>query len=117
MKIRQKDILEVSFNLPDGLANHPVIVLSNDDAIEDENSFIAVMLTSKKNNDEYSFEITDEMLLKKLNVDYCEARLHLISFFKENEVITNHFTNNQIKQDYFKELMKQIFRITFDQDF
>lgn len=91
--ISQRDIVEVPFNLPQGAKPHPVIVLSNRDL--------------------YTFEITSEMLTKKLSVPYSQARLHLISFFKVKEVIVTSNFNNKLKQEYFKELIKQVNRITF----
>ena len=104
------------FNLPQGVKPHPVIVLSNDDAIREEGSFIGLMMTTEAWNDLYTFEITSDMLLKKLSVPYSEARLHLISFFRTNEVVaTSHF-NNKIKADFFKELIKQVNQITFGLD-
>lgn len=114
--ISQRDIVEVPFNLPQGVKPHPVIVLSNDEAIRDEEAFIGLMMTTEKTNDLYTFEITSAMLLKKLQAPYSEARLHLISFFRTKEVVpTSHF-NNKIKPEFFKELVKQVNRITFGLD-
>lgn len=90
--ISQRDIVEVPFNLSQGIKPHPVIVLSNDEAIQEEGSFIGLMMTTDKTEDLYTFEITSEMLTKKLNVPYSQARLHLISFFKVKEVVaTSNF--------------------------
>ena len=111
--ISQRDIVEVPFNLPQGVKPHPVIVLSNDDAIQEEGSFIGLMMTTDKTEDLYTFEITSEMLSKKLNVPYSQARLHLISFFRVKEVVTTSNFNNKLKSEYFKELIKQVNRITF----
>lgn len=38
MKIKQKQIVEVPFNLPQGVLNHPAIVLSSNEA-KDTKSF------------------------------------------------------------------------------
>lgn len=111
--ISQRDIVEVPFNLPQGVKPHPVIVLSNSEAIQDEDSFIGLMMTTDTKEDLYTFEITSEMLTKKLNVPYSQARLHLISFFKVREVIATSNFNNKLKPEYFKELIKQVNRITF----
>lgn len=113
--ISQRDIVEVPFNLPQGVKPHPVIVLSNDEAIQEEGSFIGLMMTTEK-ADLYTFEITSDMLLKKLHVPYSEARLHLISFFRTKEVVTTSNFNNKIKPEFFKELIKQVNRITFGLD-
>ena len=114
--ISQRDIVEVPFNLPQGVKPHPVIVLSNDEAIQEEGSFIGLMMTTEKADDLYTFEITSDMLLKKLHVPYSEARLHLISFFRTKEVVTTSNFNNKIKPEFFKELIKQVNRITFGLD-
>ncbi|MFZ5970281.1 MAG: hypothetical protein ACOYXA_01695 [Bacteroidota bacterium] len=71
------------------------------------------MMTTDTKEDLYTFEITSEMLTKKFNVPYSQARLHLISFFKVKEVIATSNFNNKLKPEYFKELIKQVNRITF----
>jgi hypothetical protein len=48
MKPSQRDIVELPFNLLQGVENHPAIVLSCNDAIELESAFVAVMVTSEK---------------------------------------------------------------------
>jgi len=113
--IQQRQIIEVPFNLPQGTQNHPAIVLSSNDAIMNENGFIAMMITTeKKYDDQYTFEITKEMLTKPFNIDYCQARLHLISFFNENDVIKNSNWNNNIKKNFFEMIIEQVNKITFD---
>ncbi len=111
--ISQRDIVEVPFNLSQGVRPHPVIVLSNDEAIREEGSFIGLMMTTNRANDLYTFEITPEMLTKKLSVPYTAARLHLISFFRASDVVpTSHF-NTRLKPEYFTQLLKQVYRVTF----
>lgn len=109
MKVEQGEIVEVNFNLPQGFLPHPVIVLSNDDINEYEQSFIGVMLSSKDYKDEYSFFITNEMLVKEPRNKY-QARCHLISFFQTKEVISKH---GKIKKAYLKDIIEYIFKITF----
>jgi len=43
MSISQRDIVVVEFNLPQGNLSHPAIVLSTNEAIEQEESFVAVV--------------------------------------------------------------------------
>jgi len=112
MKIEQGEIVEVNFNLPQGYLPHPVIVLSNNDINEYEQSFIGVMLSSKDYDDEYSYFITDEMLTKKPRDKY-QARCHLISFFQTIEVLSKH---GKMKKEYLKKLIKHIFETTFTTD-
>lgn len=113
MAISQRGIVEIPFNLPQGVMNHPAIVLSCNDAIEMEGAFTAVMITSQQYDDECSFELHSDMLNKPLNSKYSEVRLHLISFFKERDVIRNSNHNLQMKEKDFLRLIAQINRITF----
>ncbi len=109
MKVAQGEIVEVSFNLPQGYLPHPAVVLSNNEIIENEESFVAVMLSSKDYDDEYSFFITDEMLTQKPKIKY-QARCHLISFFKEKEVLSKH---GKLKKEHLKKLIDFIHQTTF----
>lgn len=73
------------------------------------------MLTSEDSyNDEFTFEITDAMTTKKLDVKYCQARLHLISFFRNEDIIQNANNNNFIKQMHFNNLLREIFFNVFE---
>lgn len=115
MSISQRDVVEVPFNLPQGIINHPVIVLSNDDAIQREDSFIGVMMTSQNFDDEYSFVLSSEMLNKPFPKKqiHCEVRLHLIGYFQSIHVIKNSNYNTQIKKTYFDQIIKQINELVF----
>lgn len=107
--VRQRDIVEV--NLSADFENHPAIVLSNNLVQEVEGAFVCVMITSKLQNDEFSFEITNDMTTKPMNKP-CEARCHLISFVPFEAIIVNSH-NNQIKIEPFKKLIEKINETTF----
>ncbi len=111
--VSQRDIVEVPFNLRQGVRIHPAIVLSKNEAIDEEGSFVALMLTTDKTKDEFSFILREVMLQKRLQVPFCQARLHLISLFHDNEIIRNTNYNNRIKQSYFNELIEKINIETF----
>jgi hypothetical protein len=111
--ISQRDIIEVPFNLPQGTVPHPAIVLSTDEAIQEEESFVAVMLTSEDYNDLYSFPITNSMLTKPMTSAKSQARLHLISFFRNSDVIPTSHVNHKIRPEYFKILIGRINEVTF----
>jgi hypothetical protein len=115
MRVYQRQIVEVPFNLQQGVQNHPALVLSMDDAIEMEEAFIAVMITSEKHDDEYTFQISDAMLESgKFTKSYTEVRLHLVSYFKSAEVIKNaHHT--KVKSADFTRIIRQIIRRAFGQ--
>ena len=109
--ILQREIVEVMFDDDFG-GNHPAIVLSNKLVQEVEGYFVCVMMTSSRFDDEFSFVITDDMLMKPLNKKYAEARCHLISFVPVDAIIRNR-NINQIKINAFKDLMKKINDTTF----
>lgn len=67
MKINQRDIVELHFELPNGkFKTHPALVISNQNVLDAEDIFYAVMISSKNFNDEFSFEVTNAMLSKPL---------------------------------------------------
>lgn len=70
--VAQRDIIEVVFD--DNLGgNHPAIVISNKLVQDVEGYFVCIMMTSKDHDDEFSFVITDDMVVNPLNRHHCEA--------------------------------------------
>jgi len=68
MRVQQRDIVEVNFELPDGsFKNHPALVISNENVLEAEDIFYAVMISSKPFNDEFTFELNNDVLTKPLS--------------------------------------------------
>ena len=68
MKVYQGDIVELNFELPNGkLKIHPALVVSNQNVLEAEEIFYAVMISTKEYNDEFTFELSNEMLTKPLS--------------------------------------------------
>ena len=56
MTIQQRDIVEVNFQLPNGKFKvHPALVISNQNVLDTEEIFYAVMISSKPFNDEFTF--------------------------------------------------------------
>ena len=100
--VRQRDIVEVAFSEDLG-ENHPAIVISNK---------LVQEITSKDHDDEFSFKITDDMLVKPQGRSHSEARCHLINFVPLNAIITNN-QRNQLRLDPFKDLIKKINNSTF----
>ena len=107
----QRDIVEIWFDEDFG-GNHPAIIISNELVQEVEGYFVCVMMTSTNQDDEFSFVITDEMLVKPLDRVYCEARCHLIQFVPSEDIITNSH-NNQMKTGAFRDLISKIMATTF----
>lgn len=101
---------------PDGdLLNHPCVVISNDEINEEEQGFVAVMMTSEPGykGDLYSFELTDNMGTKPLGKPFCAVRLHLIGNFLYKDIISNKNSGNEMKIDSFNRLLVHINKITF----
>ena len=113
MKVGQREIVELPFYLPQGIQNHPALVLSTDQAIELEDAFVAVMITSQKFDDEYSFQLIDDMLTKPMGKPYREVRLHLVSLFRIDDVISNAHLRTKVKPDDFEIIVRQISATAF----
>lgn len=109
--VSQRDIVEVFFDDDFG-GNHPAIVISNKLVQEIEGYFVCVMMTSTNHDDEFSFVITDEMVVKPMNREHCEARCHLIQFVPIDNIMKNSH-HNQLKLNAFKKLIKKINDSTF----
>jgi mRNA-degrading endonuclease toxin of MazEF toxin-antitoxin module len=106
MKVQQRDIVEVNFELPNGkLKTHPALVISNRSVTELEDIFYALMISSKEYNDEFIFELTNEMLTRPLSkTSYVKCQL--IQSYSEDEVISKISSIklvdfNKIKQKFF----------------
>jgi hypothetical protein len=110
MKIHQRDIVELNFQLPDGtLKIHPALVISNADVLEIEEIFYAVMISSKPFNDEFTFELANEMLTKPLSRKSF-VKCQLIQAYSEAEVISKI---SSVKQVYFNQIKTRIFETVF----
>jgi hypothetical protein len=117
MRVYQRQIVEVPFNLYQGVRNHPALILSADDIIEMEDAFTAVMLTSVRHNDDYTFEISNAMLESgSFTRPHSEIRLHLVSYFKISETIINHHSNTKVKAVDFSRIIRRIVQVTFAQN-
>lgn len=116
MAFSRGEIVEVKFRLPpDGrLEEHPVLIISNSELNKSEEGFTAVMMSTTNADDEYSFNITDNML----NIPYGdnkhrEIRLNLIGSFIDKDVVLNTRKRMYVKEDHLKRIITQINRITF----
>ena len=99
MTIQQRDIVEVNFQLPNGKFKvHPALVISNQNVLDTEEIFYAVMISSKPFNDEFTFELNNNMLTKPLSKTSF-VKCQLIQAYAINEVINKIST---IKSTYFQ---------------
>lgn len=110
MKIQQRDIVELNYELPNGkLKVHPALVISNANVLETEDIFYAVMISSNPMNDDFSFELDNAMLTKPLSKKSF-VKCQLLQSYSTDEVISKIST---IKQVYFEKIIKQIFETVF----
>lgn len=70
------------------------------------------MLSTKKYNDEFVFEITPEMFVNKTEVS-SYAKCQLINIFTERDILKR---SGSIKVETFKKLMKKINESVFSFD-
>ena len=71
MKIQQRDIVELNFELPDGkFRPHPALVISNQSVLDTEEIFYVLLISSKFYNDEFTLWNwqchADEAVVKKI---------------------------------------------------
>ena len=110
MKVQQRDIVEVNFQLPDGkLKPHPALVISNQDVLEAEDIFYAVMISTKPYHDEFTFALKNEMLSKPLSKTSF-VKCQLIQAYTTTEVLSKLAT---LKQEYFLQIKQKIFDSVF----
>lgn len=114
MKVYQRDIVEVSFPLPnDNFKIHPALVISTANLLEQEGFFYAVMLSTKQISPDFIFEISPEMLTyQTTTISY--AKCQLIQAFHEKEVFKK---TGQMRIEPFQKLLLHLNRVVFGIDF
>ena len=110
MKINQGDVVEVNFELPNGnFKTHPALVISNQNVLDAEDIFYAVMISTKEYNDEFTFELKNSMLSKPLSkTSYVKCQL--LQSYSINEVISKIST---VKLPFFNQIKQTIFDTVF----
>lgn len=114
MNLYQGSVVEVAFNLPQGSQPHPAIIISCDNANEEEGTIVCIMTTSDKTEDDFTFKLSPQMFEGKLPPTSYQARLHLVSMFSsERDIITNKHYGVRMKVAHFHRMMERIFLVTF----
>jgi hypothetical protein len=68
MKVQQRDIVELNYELPNGkFKMHAAIIISNENVLNTEDIFYAVMVSSNPINDDFIFELDNNMLTRPLS--------------------------------------------------
>ena len=110
MRIQQRDIVELNYELPNGKFKiHPALVISNSNVLETEDIFYAVMISSNSMNVEFNFELDNSMLTKPLSKKSF-IKCQLIQSYTTDEVISKI---SSVKQATFEKNLKRIFETVF----
>jgi mRNA-degrading endonuclease toxin of MazEF toxin-antitoxin module len=110
MKVQQRDIIELNYELPNGkFKMHPALVISNSNVLETEDIFYAVMISSNSMNEEFNFELDNSMLTKPLSKK-SYVKCQLIQSYTTDEVISRI---SSLKQSSFDTVLKRIFETVF----
>lgn len=114
MVVNQRDVLLLNHSY-DSNKEHPFIVLSVNEANEQEKTFVAVMITSsEKTRDDFSFELSNDMFASPLHKDNSHVRMHLITSSFNNCILHKI---NTMKVYAFNQLMRSIGDLIFNFDF
>jgi len=110
MKVQQRDIIELNYELPNGkFKAHPALVISNSNVLETEDIFYAVMNSSNSMNEEFNFELDNSMLTKPLSKK-SYVKCQLIQSYTIDEVVSKL---SSLKQVNFERVLKKIFETVF----
>jgi len=116
MAVEQREVYLLPHPFDSQVEEHPFIVLSVREANDYENTFIGVMITSsEKYQDDFSFQLTDEMFESPLGKKNSHARMHLLQLCLNEEIKGRRL--NKMKPFYFRQLMKSIGDLIFHFDF
>ena len=113
MKYHQRDIVEVNFLFPDGTFKpHPAIIVSNDILQEDEDGLLYLVLISSndKINPQYSYPLSDEMLVGHTFAKPCLVECQIIAGYVERDIYRRL---GSIKDKYFNEIVDKTIESIF----
>lgn len=110
MKVQKRDIVELNYELPNGKFKvHPALIISNENVLETEDIFYAVMISSNPINDDFTFELDNVMLTKPLQKK-SYVKCQILQSYTTEEVISKI---SSVKQVYFDKILKRIFETVF----
>ena len=106
-RVRQREIVEVPFNMPDGrVLTHMVLVLSREELQDYEDGmFYGVLISSKNYYPELTIPIKSEWLNKSLSKESYFIT-HLVQQFNVEEVINSY--NLYLRFQYFEMIVNKI---------
>ncbi|MGB2528553.1 type II toxin-antitoxin system PemK/MazF family toxin [Flagellimonas sp. SN16] len=117
MAYNRGDIVEVYFDLPYSKETklHPSVIISNQDVYDADEIYICAMITSSDQTDQFSFKITDDMLVNKSKKITGQVRCHLVTYIKESHVFNGRALNS-MKQHAVNRLVERISEVSLSED-
>ena len=110
MKVQKRDLVELNYELPNGKFKvHPALIISNENVLETEDIFYAVMISSNPINDDFTFELDNAMLTKPL-LKKSYVKCQILQSYSTEEVISKI---SSVKQVFFDKILKRIFETVF----
>lgn len=86
---QQRDIVMVSYELPQGVEYHPIIIISNDAIHETEGIYYGVMCSGELQPEEFALELVPDMIVgKKPMSKKTYVKTHLIQSYISRELKT-----------------------------
>nr|WP_294921881.1 type II toxin-antitoxin system PemK/MazF family toxin [uncultured Flavobacterium sp.] len=109
MAYNRGEIIEMYLDLPylETSKPHPFVIISNDDVYQEDGMYICVMLTHSTKIDKFTFEVTNEMLVKSGDGKFSQVRCHLVVNVKGEHIIKNS-NRNSIKKTYVDRLVSRV---------
>jgi len=96
--------------LPNGRYKpHPIVVISNSAVKESEGVFYGLMVSTKKYNEEFLFELKPGMTTQNIKFP-CYVKCQLIQAYEEFEIMGRY---GKVKAPYFNKLLKKLFDSVF----
>lgn len=109
MPYQRGEIIEVNLAMPpDGkVLNHPAVIISNTEVFRDDDCYIVVMLTSRNNNDVYSYALEDYMFIQGAKGrEHSEVRCHLITYILEGHIVQGK--RARLKKQFVDEIVDHV---------
>lgn len=112
-QVLQREIVEVFYRTPEGsIKEHPALVLSTEELLEEENGmFYAVLISTKNHHPKYTIKIEDEWLSHPMGKESFFVT-HIVTFFKLEDVVQRK--NTFVKSKYFDKVLEKIFESIFN---
>lgn len=106
MPYQQRDLVYVEMPLPTGaVEKHPFLIISCRAASTMESYHTAIMMTSSKLKDKFSFPTEDNMFESPLRKTDCQLRLYIIVSFPDQKI--KEFIT-RMKPIHFQAVLQQI---------